>query len=111
MTENTQDVEGRILNRINIFDTVFHFAETHDLEIKNIKVYGVFDANNKCKNPLFHGSDVIKYLRCNNNNAYRDFKKFKPIKEIVKEFVSIQCGNHIRPVECSLHRYTEINTD
>ena len=68
MTENTQDVEGRILNRINIFDTVFHFAETYDLEIKNIKVYGVFDENNKCKNPLFHGGDVIKYLRGHNHS-------------------------------------------
>ena len=102
MTENTQDVEGRILNRINIFDTVFHFAETYDLEIKNIKVYGVFDENNKCKNPLFHGGDVIKYLRGHNHSIYRDFKKFKPIKEIVKEFVSIQCGNHNKPVECNL---------
>jgi hypothetical protein len=102
MAENNQNVEENILNRINIFDTVFHFAETYDLEIKNIKVYGVFDENNKCKNPLFHGSDVIKYLRCNNNNAYRDFKKFKPIKEIVKKFISIQCGNHTRPVECNL---------
>ena len=71
------------LVRINIFDTVFNFIEKYDPEIKNIRVYGILDEHNKCENPLFHGSDLLKYINNNNHNKRRYFKKLQETKEIL----------------------------
>tara|TARA_Y100000389_G_C17004128_1_gene290949 strand:+ start:58 stop:372 length:315 start_codon:yes stop_codon:yes gene_type:complete len=73
------------LKQINIFDTIFQFAEQYDPDIKNIKVYGVLDENNHCSEPFFHGSDVINYVRGTKNRADRYFKKFKNPREIIKK--------------------------
>jgi hypothetical protein len=76
------------LKQINIFDTVFQFAENYDPDIKKIRVYGILDKNNHCINPLFHASDVIKYLKGTLNNDTYHIKKFKNPKEMVKIKVS-----------------------
>lgn len=79
----TSKANEEILTQINIFDTVFSFVEKYDSKIRDIKIYGILDENNKCVNPLFHAGDIIKYIKGNNDNKRREFKKFNPEKEIL----------------------------
>lgn len=51
------------LKQIKINDTIFNLIEDYDEKIKEIRVYGILDKNDKCKNPLFMSSDVFKYLK------------------------------------------------
>jgi hypothetical protein len=73
------------IKQINIFNTVFNFAEQYDPEIKNIKVYGILDQNGNCKEPYFRAGDVMKYFK--KSHTYRHYKIFKQEKEIVKRKV------------------------
>lgn len=86
------------LKQIDIFDTVFNFVEQYDPEIKKIKVYGILDENNRCKDPYFMAKDVLLYLKYLNknpnekafeNNFTRTFKVFKLNKEIIQRKVNI----------------------
>ena len=72
--------------QINIFDTIFQFAEQYDPDIKNIKVYGILDENNHCSDPSFHAKDIFKYINIINDKYYT--KKFKNPKEIIKRKVT-----------------------
>ncbi len=54
--------------QINIVDTTFNFVEQCDLEIKNIKLYGVLDQDGNCKEPYFRVRDVLKYNETIKNN-------------------------------------------
>lgn len=76
-------MEGRKseLVRLSIFDTIFNFIANP--RIKNIRVYGILDENNKCENPLFHGCDLLEYARGDTKNCYRYFKKLREKTEIL----------------------------
>ena len=50
------------LKQIKINDTIFNLIEDYDEKIKEIRVYGILDKKDKCKNPLFIACDVLKYL-------------------------------------------------
>ena len=77
------------LKQINIFDTIFQFAEQYDPDIKNIKVYGILDENNHCSDPYFMFNDVINYIKGSiDNNSTRRSRGFKNPREIIQMNVS-----------------------
>lgn len=87
------------INRINIFDTIFSDISVYDPEIINIKVYGILDENKKCNDPLFLGTDVIKYIKGSKKHSYVYFRKFQQEKEIVKRKVY---GNGINNLDSNM---------
>lgn len=64
--------------QVSIADTAFNFVERCDLEIKNIKIYGVLNEDGVCEDPYFRVSDVLAY-----NKSLRDKKN--SIKSVFKD--------------------------
>ena len=74
-------------NQVSIADTAFNFVEQCDLEIKNIKMYGVLNEDGKCEEPFFRVCDVIKYngtLRNNRKAVENAFKKKYGVSTVKK---------------------------
>ena len=78
------------MKQIDIFDTIFQFAEQYDPDIKNIKMYGILDENNHCSEPYFMFNDVINYIKGNigNNSTRKRRMGFKNTREIIQMKVS-----------------------
>lgn len=78
------------LKQINMFDTIFQFAERYDPEIKEIKVYGILDENNRCSEPYFMANDVLSFLGMNVSHNSRTLKRLKLTnRELVKMKIDV----------------------
>ena len=107
MSENTNDVEDRILNRIDLISKLEETEKknniSYDTELKKIKVYGIFDEKIPYDNLLlFHASDVIKYLKGSTENKKWFIKNFRQPVELIQINISIPLDNHTKPLKCNL---------